>query len=88
MESKNRLLSHLNQLHTTKLGQERIKRNLDIHENDIVPIIKEKMKDKNGKIYRRGKNWYCEIQNIKITINSNNYCIITAHPMKLKNKKT
>ncbi|WP_288834306.1 DUF3781 domain-containing protein, partial [uncultured Catenibacterium sp.] len=26
-----------------------------------------------------GKNWYCEIENIIITINSYSYTIITAH---------
>lgn len=33
-------------------------------------------------IYRRGKNWYCEIGNVEITINSYSYTIITAHIIK------
>ncbi len=33
-------------------------------------------------IYKQGKNWYCEIENIKITINSYSYTIITAHIIK------
>ena len=35
--------------------------------------------DKKCNIYKQGKNWYCEIDNIKITINSYSYTIITAH---------
>lgn len=35
--------------------------------------------DKNSKIYKQGKNWYVEIDHIKITINSYSYTIITAH---------
>ena len=38
--------------------------------------------DKNCNIYKHGKNWYCEIDNIKITINSYSYTIITAHKLK------
>ena len=84
MDPKNNLLAHLEQLHTTQLGQERIKRNLALSENDVVPIIKEILKNKDCKIYQKGKNWYCEMNNIKITINANNYCIITAHYIKEK----
>ena len=35
--------------------------------------------DKNCCIYKQGKNWCCEIDDIKITINSYSYTIITAH---------
>ncbi len=31
---------------------------------------------------KQGKNWYCEVENIKITINSYSYTIITAHIVK------
>ena len=34
--------------------------------------------------YKKGKNYYAEIDNIRITINSNNYCVITAHIMNDK----
>lgn len=39
-------------------------------------------------IYKQGKNWYCEIDDIKITINSYRYTIITAHKLKNKNELT
>ena len=41
-----------------------------------------KILDKNCNIYKQGKNWYCKIDNIKITINSYSYTIITAHLIK------
>ena len=33
-------------------------------------------------IYKEGKNWHCEIDNIRITVNSYSYTIITAHIIK------
>ena len=78
---KNILLSNIDRLHTTELGKERIIRNLNIKED---PIIHCKKIITNGKcnIYKHGKNYYCEINNIRITINSNSYTIITAHFIK------
>ena len=45
-------------------------------------ILINKVLDKNCNIYKQGKNWYCEVENIKITINSYSYTIITAHIVK------
>ena len=50
--------------------------------DDVVEYCKNKVLDKNCNIYKQGKNWYCEIDNIKITINSYSYTIITAHLIK------
>ncbi len=50
--------------------------------DDVVEYCKNKVLDKNCNIYKQGKNWYCEIDNIKITINSYSYTIITAHKLK------
>ncbi len=77
--NKEVLLSNIDKVHTTEMGIDRIKRNLKLETNDVVEYCKNKVIDKNCKIYRQGKNWYCEIDNIKITINSYNYTIITAH---------
>ena len=73
------LLSNIDKIHTTKLGIERIKNNLHLDTNDVVEYCKEKVLDKNCYIYKQGKNWYCKINNIIITINSYCYTIITAH---------
>lgn len=79
MESNKVLLSNMNKLHTTKMGTERIKRNLKLDANDVVEYCKKKILDENCEIYKQGKNWYCKTDNIKITVNSSSYTIITAH---------
>ena len=56
--------------------------NLKLDTNDVVKFCKNKILDNNCDIYKQGKNWYCEIDNIKITINSYSYTIITAHTKK------
>lgn len=75
---KNELIENIDKIHTTKLGIDRIKKNLKINE-DVVDYTKNKILDKKCNIYKQGKNWYCEIDNIRITINSYSYTIITAH---------
>ncbi|WP_439647254.1 DUF3781 domain-containing protein [Catenibacterium faecis] len=65
--------------HTTEMGINRIIKNLKLNTNDVVEYCKNKVLDKNCNIYKQGKNWYCEIENIIITINSYSYTIITAH---------
>lgn len=84
MEDKQILLNNIDKIHTTKMGIDRIKNNLKI-DNDVVEYCKKKVLDKNCNIYKQGKNWYCEIDNIKITINSYSYTIITAHGSKERN---
>ena len=79
--NKEILLTNINKIHTTTMGIDRIKKNLNI-DSDVVEYCKNKILDKNCNIYKEGKNWYCEIDNIKITINSYSYTIITAHIMR------
>ena len=80
--NKDILLSNIDKIHTTEMGINRIKKNLKLNINDVVEFCKNKILDKNCNIYKQGKNWYCEIDNIKITINSYSYTIITAHLIK------
>jgi len=82
MNDKEILLKNINKIHTTEMGIDRIKKNLKLEINDVVEYCKNKILDKNCNIYEQGKNWYCEIDNIKITINSHSYTIITAHIIK------
>lgn len=79
MEDKQILLDNINKVHTTEMGINRIIKNLKLNTNDVVEYCKNKVLDKNYNIYKQGKNWYCEIENIIITINSYSYTIITAH---------
>ncbi len=80
--NKEVLLSNIDKVHTTEKGIDRIKKNLKIDTNDVVDYCKNKVLDKKCHIYKQGKNWYCEIDNIKITINSYSYTIITAHTIR------
>lgn len=82
MESKEILLSNIDKLHTTEMGIDRIKKNLKINTENVVKYCKEKILDNNCNIYKQGKNWYCEVDNIIITVNSYSYTIITAHTKK------
>lgn len=78
MGEKQVLINNIDKLHTTDMGIDRIKRNLKI-DNDVVKYCKNKILDKNCTIYKQGKNWYCENDNVKIAINLYSYTIITAH---------
>ncbi len=76
------LIDNIGLVHTTEMGIDRIKRNLRIDTKDVVEYCKQKVLDKNCNIYRQGKNWYCEIDDMVITINAYSYTIITAHKRK------
>lgn len=73
-----KLIDNINKIHTTKLGVDRIKSNLNIN-CDVVDYCKKLILSNDVKIYKLGKNYYCEKDNIRITINSYSYTIITAH---------
>ena len=79
---KEKLLNNLNKVHTTELGQLRIKKNLGIN-CDAVDFCKSKICNPNCNVRLLGKNFYCEIGEIVITINSNSFTIITAHIKKI-----
>lgn len=82
MGDKNILFNNIDKIHTTPMGVDRIEKNLGIACDDVVLYCKRIVLDKNCIIYKQGKNWYCELDNIKITINSYSYTIITAHKIK------
>lgn len=75
----NILLENIDKVHTTELGVERIRRNLNIDDIDVVAWCKEKILDNNSIIEKVGKNWYIHIDGCIITINANSYTIITSH---------
>ncbi len=77
--NKEVLQSNIDKVHTTPMGLERLSKNLGLDMNDVVCYCKNKVLDERCFIYKKGKNWYCEIDNIRITINSYSYTIITAH---------
>ena len=82
MKEKQVLLDNIDKIHTTEMGIDRIRKNLKLDIDGVVDYCKNKVLDKACSICKQGKNWYCEIDNIKITINSYSYTIITAHILK------
>lgn len=79
--NKNELILNLDKLHTTDLGIVRIKRNLSLEVDDVVDWCREKTRDSNASVKRKGKNWYVEIEGCEITINAYSFTIITAYKL-------
>ncbi|MDO4541352.1 MAG: DUF3781 domain-containing protein [Bacillota bacterium] len=79
MEKENELLKNLDKLHTTELGAVRIKRNLSLTTEEVVPWCRAKIIAAQAVITRKGKNWYVAVDNCTITVNAHSYTIITAH---------
>lgn len=80
--TNNVLLESVDKVHTTPLGVERIKKNLKTGIDDVVEYCKNIIADPDCNIYQKGKNWYCELGNIRLTVNAYSYTIITAHLIK------
>lgn len=78
------LFAKIHKLHTTPMGINRIKRNLELTCEEPVAYCRNIIMDKDCFIYRNGKNWYCERNDIRITINAYSFTIITAHKLTKK----
>ena len=76
------LMADLDRLHTTKLGEERIKRNLHLDVDDVVGWCAEKIREPRSEIARKGKNWKIIAAHNEITVNASSCTIITAHKIK------
>ena len=76
------LLNNLDKVHTTEMGVDRIKRNIEVDVDDIVAYCIDKIKQENAVIERKGKNYYVSVDGIIITVNASSYTIITAHKGK------
>ena len=79
MEDKQTLLDNIAKIHTTKMGVDRIRRNLSLADVDVVEWCKSRILSKDAIISRQGKNWYVTIDGCVITVNASSYTIITAH---------
>ena len=77
-----KLLNNLDKVHTTEMGVDRIKRNIEVDVDDIVAYCIDKIKQENAVIERKGKNYYVSVDGIIITVNASSYTIITAHKEK------
>ncbi len=78
----NSLIENIDKLHTTELGAERIKRNLQMEAEDIVQWCRAQILDRGTKMERIGENWYAVTDTCRITVNAHSYTIITAHKVK------
>ena len=79
---KNDLLSHLDKIHTTELGNLRLKRNLKIKTDGVIKWCVRKIKH-TDRIIRKGKNWYVYIDDIVLTVNAGSFTVITGKKNKL-----
>lgn len=79
MNDKEALLNNVNKIHTTKMGSDRIKKNLKINVDDVVEYCKNIIESSSCSITRKGKNYYCQLDDEIITVNAYSYTIITAH---------
>ncbi len=74
----NDLIEHIDQLHTTAGGLERIRRGLGLTE-DPLKWCRRQIMDRDARMERKGKNWYVTVSGAVITVHAGSYTIITAH---------
>ena len=74
----NDLIKNIDKIHTTFLGEKRIRRNIKV-DGDVSLFCQEIIQNKQSKIILKGKNYYVTSDNIIFTINKGSYIIITAH---------
>lgn len=75
----NELIDHIAKLHTTPMGEERIRRNLSLADADIIRWCRLRILEEKADISRKGKNWYIKADGCRITVNASSYTLITAH---------
>jgi len=84
MDLKNELINNIDKVHTTQLGIDRIRDNINLDDSiDVVEYCKNIIKDEKAIVARKGKNYYVTCKNVILTINSSTFTIITAHEKKI-----
>ena len=78
---KKTLLENVDKIHTTEMGVGRIQRNLGISEEHVGYCI-SRLKQDNSIVRKEGKNYYVDVDDCTITINSSSFTIITAHKIR------
>ena len=79
LSDRETLISNLDKLHTTEMGVDRIRNNLELPPDaDVVDYCKRLIKAPDCNVYRNGKNFYCVARNAVVTVNASSYSIITA----------
>jgi hypothetical protein len=78
-KGNNILIDNIEKMHTTDLGNIRINKNTDQQLVNCVEWCKKIVLDTTSVIERKGKNWYVSSSDFTITVNADNYSIITVH---------
>ncbi len=76
------LFNHINDIHTTILGEERIRKNVNLYDQDVIQWTKDVILNPKSSILCCSKNYYVLLDCYKICINKSSYTIITAHTRK------
>jgi len=74
------LQDNIEKIHTTEMGIGRIQKNLGIDAEPVSYCISKLLKE-DSVVTKEGKNYYVEVDNCRITINSSSFTIITAHKL-------
>lgn len=77
------LLDNLDLIHTTVLGVDRIKKNLNLSDENVIEYCKNAILNADM-IMRLGKNYYVYYKGQAITVNAKSYTVITAHAINAK----
>ena len=72
------LLENVDKIHTTEMGVGRIRKNLGIDDEPVGYCVSKLRKDESA-VTKEGKNYYVNVDDCIITINSSSFTIITAH---------
>ncbi len=78
----NDLLLSIDKLHTTELGESRIRKNLSLGDEDVTEWCRRFILDPGALFEKRGKNWYVSLNGRVLTVNSRSYTLITAHEIE------
>lgn len=54
--NKEVLLSNLEKIHSTEMGTLRIRKNLQLTDEDVIDFCKDIIKNNKSNIYKKGKN--------------------------------
>ncbi len=69
-------------LHTTTMGEERIRRNAALDSEDVIAWCRGRIAAPDAILERRGKNFYVTSGGCTLTINAGSHTVITAHKDK------
>lgn len=78
-KEREQLLLNLDKLSSTKLGLQRVRKNISLESEEVIQFCKEKIEKEVAKIEKVGKNYYIKIDSVEITVNANTFTIIAAH---------